>query len=144
MAGAIAICAMILPGISGSFLLLVMGLYAPLIEAVKSLHLLYIGSFALGAGSGILMFSHVLGWLFEHYRTATFATLFGFIIASLPHVWPWKTVSPTGHPLDAEAITPWAYSAVSGQSSQLWLVLLLAVVGWFLVLYMAKQQPKNA
>ena len=144
IAGAIAICAMILPGISGSFLLLVMGLYAPLIDAVKSLHLLYVGSFALGAGSGILMFSHVLGWLFEHYRAATFATLFGFIVASLPHIWPWKTVSMTGHPLDAQMVTPWHYSVLSGQAHQLWLVILLAVAGWFLVLYLAKQQPKSA
>lgn len=143
VAGAIAICAMILPGISGSFLLLVMGMYAPLIDAVKSLQVLFVGSFALGAGSGILMFSHVLGWLFEHYRSATFATLFGFIIASLPHIWPWKSASTTGHPLDAQAITPWQYSDLSGQPHQLWLVIILALAGWFLVLYLAKQQPNT-
>jgi len=144
VAGAIAICAMILPGISGSFLLLVMGMYAPVIDALKTLQLTYIMSFAFGAGSGILMFSHVLGWLFERYRSATFATLFGFIVASLQHIWPWKSISPTGHPLDAQAMTPWQYSELMGQPHQLWLVLCLAAAGWFLVLYLAKQQPQKA
>ena len=93
-AGLIAICAMILPGISGSFLLLVMGMYAHVIHAIKSFDLVFIAVFGVGCIVGLLSFSHLLSWLFTHYRSVTLALLTGFLLGSLNKVWPWKeTVS---------------------------------------------------
>ena len=147
LAGMISICAMILPGISGSFLLLVMGLYGPLIEALKAANLPLLFAFAGGAGIGLLAFSHLLGWLFEHNRAATFATLFGFVIASLSHIWPWQLlthyrISPEGKmiPLDTQVLLPWDYAQATGEPSHLIPVVILALSGWLLVLWLA---PRN-
>lgn len=90
MAGSIAICAMILPGISGSFLLLMMGLYPIIIDAIRTLDWLVIGQVGLGAVSGLLLFSHLLGWLLERHYNAMMAFLTGILFGSLMKVWPWK------------------------------------------------------
>ncbi|GGW66304.1 putative membrane protein [Winogradskyella epiphytica] len=93
-AGAIAICAMILPGISGSFILVILGAYKTLSDAIDSLDLKKIIIFALGAVVGLLSFSRVLKWLFKNYHNTTLAVLTGFIFGSLNKIWPWKkTVS---------------------------------------------------
>jgi len=93
-AGAIAICAMILPGISGSFILVVLGAYKALSDAIVEIDVKRLLIFTAGAVIGLLSFSHVLKWLFKHYKNTTLALLTGFIIGSLNKVWPWKeTVS---------------------------------------------------
>ncbi|WP_452226024.1 DUF368 domain-containing protein [Lacinutrix cladophorae] len=93
-AGAIAICAMILPGISGSFILVILGAYKTLSLAIDSLDIKKIAIFAFGAIVGLLSFSRVLKWLFKNYHNITLAVLTGFIFGSLNKVWPWKkTVS---------------------------------------------------
>ncbi|MDX1774111.1 DUF368 domain-containing protein [Oceanihabitans sediminis] len=93
-AGAIAICAMILPGISGSFILVILGAYKTLSNAIDSLDIKKIIIFALGAVIGLLSFSRVLKWLFKNYHNTTLAVLTGFIFGSLNKIWPWKkTVS---------------------------------------------------
>ncbi|WP_452228856.1 DUF368 domain-containing protein [Lacinutrix sp. MEBiC02404] len=89
-AGAIAICAMILPGISGSFILVILGAYKTLSVAIDSLDFKKIAIFALGAIVGLLSFSRVLKWLFKHYHNITLAVLTGFIFGSLNKIWPWK------------------------------------------------------
>ncbi|WP_418511636.1 DUF368 domain-containing protein [Corallibacter sp.] len=89
-AGAVAICAMILPGISGSFILLILGAYKTLSNAFHDFDLKKIFIFALGALVGLLSFSHILKWLFKKYHNLTLALLTGFIIGSLNKVWPWK------------------------------------------------------
>jgi putative membrane protein len=89
-AGSIAICAMILPGISGSFILLLMGLYAPVLAAVKGLELDIMFIFALGAGLGLMLFSRLLSWLLHHYQDLMFSLLTGFMLGALLKVWPWK------------------------------------------------------
>lgn len=89
-AGSIAICAMILPGISGSFILLLMGLYAPVLAAVKGLELDVMLIFALGAGLGLMLFSRLLSWLLHHYQDLMFSLLTGFMLGALLKVWPWK------------------------------------------------------
>ena len=91
VAGAVAICAMILPGVSGAFLLLLMGLYEPLLHAVKSLDLVRIGLFGGGALVGILAFSHVLRRLLDAAPGPTLAALAGLMVGSLGRVWPFKT-----------------------------------------------------
>lgn len=145
-AGMLAICAMILPGISGSFLLLTLGLYGPLVEAVKSLNLIFLSAFIAGAGSGLLAFSHLLGWLFDHYRAATFATLFGFILASLKHIWPWQflssyRISEQGKmlPLETQVLLPWKFSEITGHSSHQISVAILMLLGLLGLIYMSSR-----
>lgn len=89
-AGAIAICAMILPGISGSFILVVLGAYKTLSDALHVFDFKKISIFAAGCIIGLLSFSHVLKWLFRHYKNITLAVLTGFIFGSLNKIWPWK------------------------------------------------------
>lgn len=89
-AGALAICAMILPGISGSFILVILGAYKTLSDALSVFDFKKIGIFAIGALIGILSFSRVLKWLFNHYKNTTLAVLTGFIFGSLNKIWPWK------------------------------------------------------
>lgn len=90
LAGSVAICAMILPGISGSFILLLMGLYAPILGAIKALQLDIMMIFALGAGLGLILFSRLLSWLLAHYKDAMFSLLTGFMLGALLKIWPWK------------------------------------------------------
>jgi putative membrane protein len=89
--GMIAICAMILPGISGSFILLLLGAYATIINAIKEFEIGIIGVFAAGCVVGILSFSKLLNWLFKHHRNVTISLLAGFLLGSLPKLWPWKS-----------------------------------------------------
>lgn len=88
--GAIAICAMILPGISGSFILVLLGKYFFVMDAVKSLDLLIIAVFGAGACVGITSFSRVLSYALKHFRNITLSVLTGFMLGSLNKVWPWK------------------------------------------------------
>ncbi|PCH77396.1 MAG: DUF368 domain-containing protein [Flavobacteriaceae bacterium] len=92
LCGALAICAMILPGISGSFILVLLGAYRPVLDAVHERNLKSIALIGAGAIVGLLTFSRVLKWLFEHYKNATLAVLTGFIVGSLNKIWPWKKV----------------------------------------------------
>ena len=89
-AGMLAICAMLLPGISGSFLLLILGAYAPVLLAVRTLDVTKIAAFGAGALLGLLAFSRVLKWLLETKRRPTLAILTGFLVGSLQALWPWK------------------------------------------------------
>lgn len=89
-AGAIAICAMILPGISGSFILIILGAYKALSNAVHDWDFKKIAIFAVGAVVGLLSFSRLLKWLFKNYHNTTLALLTGFILGSLNKMWPWK------------------------------------------------------
>lgn len=95
ISGMIAICAMILPGISGSFILLLMGSYQTVLGAVKDKELLTIGVFMAGATIGILSFSSLLKWMFTKYHDLTIAILTGFLIGSLNKLWPWKDTIST-------------------------------------------------
>lgn len=89
-AGALAICAMILPGISGSFILVILGAYKTLSDALHDFDLKRIAIFAIGAVIGLISFSHILKWLFNHHKNTTLAVLTGFIFGSLNKIWPWK------------------------------------------------------
>jgi putative membrane protein len=95
-AGALAICAMLLPGISGSFLLLILGAYAPVLLALKTMDLTKILAFASGAALGLLLFSRALKWLLSRHRAPTLSLLTGFLVGSLQALWPWKEAT---HPL---------------------------------------------
>jgi putative membrane protein len=94
LCGALAICAMILPGISGAFILVLLGAYKQILDAVSNLDIKVISIVGVGAIIGILSFSRLLKWLFQKYETITLALLTGFVFGSLNKIWPWKkTVS---------------------------------------------------
>ena len=128
-AGAIAICAMILPGISGSFILLLLGAYDTVLEAVHTFNLTIIITLMAGMVTGLLLFTRALKWLLSHYYQATLALLTGFIAGSLVKVWPWK-VDALGT-LNSEAIhnvAPWQYPTGAQWLVTLSLMLLGAIL----------------
>ncbi len=139
--GAIAICAMILPGISGSFILLLLGLYTGVLQAVKGLDFGLLGLFALGCVAGLLSFSRLLSWLLQHARNVTLAFLTGLLVGSLNKVWPWKqtlTWRTNSHgeqvPLTEANLWPQQYSQLTGEPSLWQAGLALMVLGVVLVL----------
>jgi len=134
LAGSIAICAMILPGISGSFILLLMGLYEPVLGAVKQLDIQLLGTFAVGALIGLMAFSRLLSWLLHHYKDAMFALLTGFMAGSLLKVWPWKETLSSR--LNSQGVeVPFIQSNVLPDSDiSLLLALVLMAAGALLVL----------
>lgn len=128
-AGAIAICAMILPGVSGSFILLLMGAYDTVLEAVHTHNFTIIFTVMAGMATGLLLFTRALKWLLSHYYQATLTLLTGFIAGSLVKVWPWKT-DALGT-LKSEAITnvmPWQYPTGPHWLTTVGLMLLGAVL----------------
>lgn len=89
--GIIAACSMILPGLSGSFILILLGNYQlVMIDAVNKLDIKTLAPVVIGAGIGLLGFSHVLAWVFKKFKDQTISLLSGFILGSLPILWPWK------------------------------------------------------
>lgn len=153
IAGAIAICAMILPGISGSFILLILSKYEFILNAITSFKLDIIAVFGVGAAVGLLSFSNVLSWLLKKFHNATTAVLTGFMIGSLYKVWPWKKTvewfedkNGIMKPLIEENISPFTYSEITQSDSQLVLAICLAIAG-FLIIYIfdkvITEEPKN-
>lgn len=153
-AGAIAICAMILPGISGSFLLVLMGLYSFVLDAVKSLDLAVLLVFAAGCACGLLSFARLLSWMLNHLRNLTLTFLTGLMLGSLNKVWPWKetlTWQADRHgelqPVLQANLLPASYAELSGQDPQVLLAALLALGGVALVLgleWVAKRQLRQS
>ncbi len=150
VSGAIAICAMILPGISGSFILLMLGMYQFIIGAIKNLDLVVFVVFAAGAGIGLLSFSHVLTWLLEKWRKPTFSVLVGFLLGSLYVIWPWKQVLSTvvrhGEevPFAQQPVLPTTFEQVTGQDPQIVIAVIAAVIGIVLVLGLEKFSESQA
>lgn len=90
LSGAIAICAMILPGISGSFILVILGKYEYIMSAISSMNIPVLAVFLIGAACGIISFSKFLNWLLKRFPDATIMVMCGFIIGSLVKIWPWS------------------------------------------------------
>ncbi len=141
LSGAIAICAMILPGISGAFILLLLGKYQYIMHAVGEFDIPVIAVFVIGAAAGIISFSHLLSWLLKHWHDGTVAVLMGFMVGSLNKVWPWKETVETyldshgvAQPLVQNNIAPGTFEQLTGQPSLLVQAILLGIVG-FLVIY---------
>lgn len=153
-AGAIAICAMILPGISGSFILLLLGLYATVLGAVKSLDLAVLAVFATGCLVGLLSFARLLSWMLSHWRDLTLAFLTGLMLGSLNKVWPWKETISWRIDSKGEQVSllernllPSQFAEISGHDSQLLLAIFLAFAGVFIVLaleWLARRKPQAA
>lgn len=153
VAGAIAISAMLLPGVSGSFLLLTMGLYGTIMQAIRGFDLAVIGLFGLGCLIGLALFSRLLVWLFKRQHDATMQLLLGFIIGSLPVLWPWRELvgyqlGPDGQiiPLAFRYLMPSEYAVLIGDSAQFGTVALLMLLGAMLVVglnYHANKAPSS-
>ncbi|WP_103925588.1 DUF368 domain-containing protein [Algoriphagus boritolerans] len=142
ISGAIAICAMILPGISGSFILLIMGQYEGILQAVTERNFLKLIVFAAGCIVGILSFSRVVSWLLRKYHSATIGLLSGFMLGSVNELWPWKTVtawrtSSSGEekPFLTENILPGSYLEQVGEPPQILAAVLAFAFGIGLVLF---------
>lgn len=141
ISGAIAICAMILPGISGAFILLLLGKYTYIFTALKEFNLPIIIVFALGCITGLLSFSRAISWLLKNYYNTAVALLAGFMIGSLNKIWPWKV--PTSYrinseglqvPLTEQNIAPTTYVEVTGQDPLILHAVLFVMVGIVLVI----------
>lgn len=139
LCGAIAICAMILPGISGSFILILLGKYFYVMEAVKTLDLVVLGVFAFGAALGITSFSRVLSYALKNFRNITLSVLSGFMLGSLNKVWPWKEVEKLvsdGHEVMIEHnIAP---------NTEVAEAVVLMLIGFILVYVLEKISAKKA
>lgn len=140
LSGAIAICAMILPGISGAFILLLMGKYAYIIGAVSTFNIPVLLLFVVGAVVGIISFSHLLSWLLAKHHGMTVALLTGFMVGSLNKIWPWKQTLETytdSHgvvqPLVERNILPGTFEQLNGQPAMLGWALFFMAAGFLLI-----------
>lgn len=93
ISAAVAVCALVLPGVSGSYLLLALGMYAPTLAAVNDRDFGYLGTFVLGAILGLAAFVSLLQWLLEHQRKLTLVVMTGLMVGSLRALWPWQSES---------------------------------------------------
>ena len=146
-AGSIAISAMLLPGISGSFLLLILGMYQPVISALVNVDLVTIGLFALGCLCGLLVFSRILKALLARAQRATMATLYGFLLGSVIMLWPWQ--QPISSVIDRHGenrvvqsvpVLPQTYADLVGEP-MVWLCLLAFSIGAGLVSMLLSNGP---
>jgi len=142
-AGSVAICAMILPGISGSFLLVLMGLYHSIIEAIRELNFAILFSFAAGCGIGLLLFSHVVAYLLSKFESLTLSALTGVMLGALIKVWPWQSQTDIGHFNWAPWILmPEQYVELTGQPSLILGVMVTGGIGVAMVLLFAYSEKK--
>ncbi|SHJ40274.1 putative membrane protein [Arenibacter nanhaiticus] len=143
--GALAICAMILPGISGAFILVLLGSYKTILEAVHERDLKIIITVGFGAIFGLLSFSKLLKWMFSHYKNLTLAILTGFILGSLNKIWPWKEVLETKTfgekiiTIKEQNISPLSFD---GDPQILWAIL-LGILGFSLIFMLEKLATKK-
>ncbi len=133
LCGAIAMCSMILPGLSGSYVLLLMGNYQlVMIKAVSSFDLAILVPVGIGAVAGIAAFARALSWIFRKYHDQTIALLTGFIFGSLSILWPWKeAVIQTFQKGDEikEKVTGYHYALPDSASSETWIAIAFMVIG---------------
>lgn len=141
LSGALAICAMILPGISGAFILLMIGIYPRVLDAVHNLQLVNLACFAGGAAAGLMLFSRVLSWLMHTYAARTLAFLAGILLGSLKIVWPWKlATAATGNDIGDKLAPlmsnswPSTYAASTGNEAFLGTAVVAAIAAGLLVL----------
>ncbi|SHJ41379.1 DUF368 domain-containing protein [Pseudozobellia thermophila] len=144
LSGAVAVCAMILPGISGAFILVLLGSYKTIIDALHNVDLKVIAVVGFGAVFGLLSFARLLKWMFNNYKNLTLALLTGFIIGSLNKIWPWKRVLETRNigekiiTID-ENVSPFAYEG----NNQLAVALIAAIIGFLVIFILERTAAKK-
>ena len=148
-AGAIAICAMFLPGISIAFALLLIGKFQYLMTALNDINVLVIFVFMAGCIIGIICFSRILSWILDNYHSAAVALLAGIMLGSLNKVWPWREVLEYATnnkgkqvPVFDKSILPWHYLATTGKDPQVLQAILLMALGVFFVVLIEKVAKK--
>jgi putative membrane protein len=142
--GALAICAMVLPGISGSFILVLLGSYKTILDAVNDKDVKIILTVGVGVVFGILSFARVLKWMFTNYKNATLAILTGFILGSLNKIWPWKKILEVirvgkKEVIIDENISPFAFEG----DNQLVFAIITAIIGFSLIFILEKTASKK-
>lgn len=164
LAGSVAICAMILPGISGSFILLLLGAYGTITGAIKDLELKTLAFFGAGCITGLMAFSRLLNWMFKKYHDMTVALMTGFLAGSLYVVWPWKRVlsvrkAHEGKPNEelvpflTENVLPGDFMTITEMDTQLGIVdkdpqvigaILLCLIGAGVLIVLDRFGPKQS
>jgi len=151
LAAAIAICAMILPGISGAFILVLLGAYKTLSTAFHDFNIKNILIFVAGAIVGLLSFSKLLKWLFKNHENTTLAILTGFIIGSLNKIWPWKeTLSIRTNskgieiPVLQQSVLPQKFTELYQSDAQVGLAIFLMTIGFFSIIILEKIGSKTS
>lgn len=151
LCGMLAICAMILPGISGAFILLLLGKYSFLLDAITNFKLLPLAIVAIGAVVGLLSFSNVLSWLLRKYYSLTISFLVGLMLGSLNKVWPWKITVSTyidrhgiEKPLYEKSVMPHVFENLTGQDAMLMWAILIATIGFLLIYLIEKLATKKS
>jgi len=144
--GMLAICAMILPGISGSFILVLLGMYTFIIDSLSEFNITVIAIFGLGCISGLVSFTHLLSYLLKKHHDITLALLTGFMIGSLNKIWPWKRTLSTMTDRHGD-IVPKLQENILPQSvevdSQLTVAVICAISGFFLIFLIEKIAAKQ-
>jgi len=151
LSGALAICAMILPGISGSFILLILGKYTFVLEAINQRDLGVIAVFGIGCIIGLLSFARLISWLLHKYHDVAVALLAGFMIGSLNKIWPWKEtvsirINSKGEevPLITENVWPGEYFSATGLEPHLMHALLFMLGGIGIVVLLEQFATRKA
>ena len=145
LSGALAVCAMILPGISGAFILVLLGSYKTVLDAVHERNYLIILVVGMGAVFGLLSFARLLKWMFKRFKNLTLALLTGFILGSLNKIWPWKKVLESKDigdkiiVLKEANISPLTYDG----DNQLQAAILLAILGFSVIFILEKLASKK-
>jgi len=140
VSGAIAVCAMILPGISGAFILVLLGSYKTILDAVHERDVKIVLTVGLGAIFGLLSFAKLLKWMFSHYKNLTLALLTGFILGSLNKIWPWKlvleskTIGEKIITIKEQNVSPFAFEG----DNQLMFAIIAAIIGFSLIFILEK------
>lgn len=145
LSGALAVCAMILPGISGAFILVLLGSYKTILDAVDQRDMLIVATVGLGAVFGLLSFSKLLKWMFAKYKNLTLALLTGFMLGSLNKIWPWKSVLETrevnGKTQVIKEINISPFEVVG--DNQLIPAIVLAILGFSVIFILEKAASKK-
>lgn len=137
LGGAVAISAMILPGISGSFILLLLGLYGPVLQGVRDLDWMLLLVFSAGCLTGLLSFARLVAAALKHFPSATLALLTGFMAGALPAIWPWQGEG------GGDNLSPFVYAQVTGEPHLLPFAVLLLLAGGLVVVLLQKGQVKK-
>lgn len=145
--GVAAISSMILPGLSGSFVLIIMGNYSLVLSAINTANFGILLPLALGCGFGLIAFSHLLSWVFKHYENQTLAVMTGFVIGSLVVIWPWKEtlteqVIREGKP-PKEVVTGYEWLAPNMASTDTWIAVGLMVLGAVSIVLMERTASRG-
>ena len=144
LCGIVGISGMMLPGLSGSFILILMGNYELLmVTAITYFNIILLSVFLLGSIFGLMSFSHILSWVFKHYRDATLSLLTGFIIGSLSIIWPWKRIANSIIVNSQQKILSYELYLPSEYNKETIIAIVLMITGIFIVYQLENFQPKK-